>query len=791
MFKKFYASWAFCVVALLGFAQNDLSIRVIDNQQHVLIGATVHVDGITKQTNAQGLAVFERQSSAAVQLTVTYLGHRTFRGQVSAETSSYTVALEPLHLQTGEVFVYATRAGENAATTFTNVNKEDLRESNLGQDIPYLLEQTPGVVIGSDAGAGIGYTSMRIRGSDNQRINVTLNGIPLNDAESMGSFFVNLPDFASSVESIQIQRGIGTSTNGAGAFGASLNIQTDALEEQSYAELNNSFGSFNSWKNTVKVGSGLLKDKYAFNARLSRISSDGYIDRATSNLQSFYVDGGLYTDKHILKATVFSGKEKTYQAWNGIPEDKLDSDRTFNEFTYENQTDNYVQTHSHLHYTYVANDKLNINTAFHYTKGAGYYEEYRTDDAFSKYGMNNVVIGGETVSSSDLIRQRWLDNHFYGLTYGVNYRPNNNWGFTLGGAYNEYLGDHYGEVIWARFASDTELGDKYYLNDAKKTDFNLYGKADYRAENWLLNLDLQYRQVNYNVQGDDDKIKNMNFEDNLHFFNPKAGLTYFIDNRSNLYASYAYAGKEPVRKDYVENPRSEFPKPEKMQNIEAGYRWRTPTLHVGANVYGMFYTDQLIPTGAINDTGGALRINIPKSHRIGVELDGSWAIHPKFVWSATAALSQNKIQDFVEYVPVYDANWVKVHEEAIDHGSTDIAMSPATVLSNDFTFRATEDLSFSLLSKYVSRMYLDNTSAKERSLAPYSVHHLRALYSLSALGLERIDLNLTVNNLFNAKYETAGYTWREMYEGSSDVAHYNYYYPQATTHFMLGLNLRF
>lgn len=791
MFKKFYASWAFCFVALLGFAQNDLSIRVIDNQQHVLIGATVHVDGITKQTNAQGLAVFERQSSAAVQLTVTYLGHRTFRGQVSAETSSYTVALEPLHLQTGEVFVYATRAGENAATTFTNVNKEDLRESNLGQDIPYLLEQTPGVVIGSDAGAGIGYTSMRIRGSDNQRINVTLNGIPLNDAESMGSFFVNLPDFASSVESIQIQRGIGTSTNGAGAFGASLNIQTDALDEQSYAELNNSFGSFNSWKNTVKVGSGLLKDKYAFNARLSRISSDGYIDRATSNLQSFYVDGGLYTDKHILKATVFSGKEKTYQAWNGIPEDKLDSDRTFNEFTYENQTDNYVQTHSHLHYTYVANDKLNINTAFHYTKGAGYYEEYRTDDAFSKYGMNNVVIGGETVSSSDLIRQRWLDNHFYGLTYGVNYRPNNNWGFTLGGAYNEYLGDHYGEVIWARFASDTELGDKYYLNDAKKTDFNLYGKADYRAENWLLNLDLQYRQVNYNVQGDDDKIKNMNFEDNLHFFNPKAGLTYFIDNRSNLYASYAYAGKEPVRKDYVENPRSEFPKPEKMQNIEAGYRWRTPTLHVGANVYGMFYTDQLIPTGAINDTGGALRINIPKSHRIGVELDGSWAIHPKFVWSATAALSQNKIQDFVEYVPVYDANWVKVHEEAIDHGSTDIAMSPATVLSNDFTFRATEDLSFSLLSKYVSRMYLDNTSAKERSLAPYSVHHLRALYSLSALGLERIDLNLTVNNLFNAKYETAGYTWREMYEGSSDVAHYNYYYPQATTHFMLGLNLRF
>lgn len=791
MFKKFYASWAFCFMALLGFAQTDLSIRVLDNQQQLLIGATVIVDGVTKQTNAQGIATFHRESNRAATATVSYLGHKTFRGQVSAGLSSYSVVLEPQHIAAGEVFVYATRATENAATTFKNVSKEDLRKNNLGQDIPYLLEQTPGVVIGSDAGAGIGYTSMRIRGSDNQRINVTLNGIPLNDAESMGSFFVNLPDFASSVESIQIQRGIGTSTNGAGAFGASLNIQTDALEERPYAELNNSFGSFNSWKNTVKVGSGLLKDKYAFNARLSRISSDGYIDRATSNLQSFYVDGGLYTDKHILKATVFSGKEKTYQAWNGIPEDKLDSDRTFNEFTYENQTDNYLQTHSHLHYTYVANDKLNVNAALHYTKGAGYYEEYREDDSFSRYGMNSITIGGETISRSDLIRQRWLDNHFYGMTYGVNYRPDSRWGFTLGGAYNEYLGDHFGQVIWARFASDTELGDKYYFNDAKKTDFNVFGKADYRVENWLVNLDLQYRQVNYRAQGDDDKVKDMNFKDNLHFFNPKAGLTYFIDNRSNAYLSYAYAGKEPVRKDYVENPRSEFPKPEKMQNVEAGYRWNTPSLRLGANIYGMFYTDQLVPTGAINDTGGAVRINIPKSHRVGIELDGSWAIHPMFIWSATAALSQNKIQDFVEYVPVYDDSWDKIREEAVEHGTTDIAMSPATVLSNDFTFIATDNLSFSLLSKYVSRMYLDNTSAKERSLAPYFVNHIRALYSLEALGLERIDLNLTVNNLFNTKYETAGYTWREMYEGSSDIAHYNYYFPQATTNFLLGLNLRF
>jgi iron complex outermembrane receptor protein len=607
----------------------------------------------------------------------------------------------------------------------------------------------------------------------------------------MGSFFVNLPDFASSVESIQIQRGIGTSTNGAGAFGASLNIQTDALEEEPYAELNNSFGSFNTWKNTVKVGSGLIQNKYAFNARLSRIASDGYVDRASSDLKSFYVDGGLYTNRHILKATIFSGKEKTYQAWNGIPEDKLDNDRTYNEFTYENQTDNYTQTHSHLQYTNIINEKLNFNTALHYTRGAGYYEEYRADERLSKYGITNVAIGDTTIAKTDLIRRRWLDNHFYGLTYSLNYKPTSALGLTVGGAYNEYLGDHYGEVIWARFASDTELGDKYYLNDAKKTDFNIYGKMDYRRQNWLINLDLQYRNINYSVEGDDDKIKGLNFNDDLHFFNPKAGVTYFINGSSNVYASFAYASKEPVRKDYVENPRNVFPKPEKMQDIEAGYRLSNTDFTLGANVYGMFYTDQLIPTGTINDTGSGLRINIPKSHRIGVELDGSWRIHPTFIWSATAALSQNKIKDFVEYIPVYDEDWAVVHEESIDHGTTDIAMSPSTVLSNDFTFKATDALSFSIVSKYVSRMYLDNTSADERSLDPYFVNNFRALYTFSTLGMKRIDLNLSVNNIFNSKYETAGYTWREMYQGSADIAHYNYYYPQATTNFLLGLNIRF
>ncbi len=819
MIKHFFAAWLLALLMTANaVAQHKLTVRVTDQQALPIGGATITIDGQSKQTDVKGLASFSTLDEGNKDVKVRYLGYRTFTTTVNTASQHIDVSLKPLHLQTGEAFVYATRAKDNAATTFKNIGKEDIQKANLGQDIPYLINQTPSVVIGSDAGAGIGYTNITIRGSDNERINVTLNGIPLNDAESMGSFFVNLPDFASSMESIQIQRGIGTSTNGAGAFGASLNIQTDALESNPYAELNNSFGSYNSWKNTLKVGSGLINDKYAFNARLSRIASDGYMERASSDMKSFYVDGGVYTEKHTLKATLFSGKQKTYQAWTGVPEplikgdrsllaeyagtglgiydgpelDRiLQADRRYNVYTYDDQTDNYTQTHAHLQYTNRINEKLDLNTALHYTRGAGYYEEYRLDDKLAKYNIEDVTLGGEKIKKSDLIRRRWLDNHFYGLTYALNYRPSNAVNMTLGGAYNQYKGDHYGEVIWARYASNSELGDKYYLNDAKKNDFNVFGKLDYRVDKWLFNVDVQYRNIYYQVQGNDDKVKNMDFDNNLDFLNPKAGITYFISPNANFYASYAYANKEPVRKDYVENPRNEFPKAEKMQDIEAGYRFNNSNFNLGANVYAMLYKDQLIPTGSINDTGGALRMNIPKSHRIGIELDGSWKISNQVSWAATLALSDNKIKNFVEYVPVYDDNWVKIREEVIEHGNTNILKSASTIFSNNVTYSPIEALSFSLLSKYVSRLYLDNTSSKDRSIAPSFVNNLVTRYSFQALGLQHVDVSLAVNNILNSKYESHGYTWRQMFESKGTIEHYNFYYPQATTNFMLGLNIRF
>nr|WP_315399932.1 TonB-dependent receptor [uncultured Sphingobacterium sp.] len=806
MIKNLISTVLFLGITLSVSAQNALSIKVLDNEtKKSLQGASIVLTKNQSKnltTDRNGTSKFSGLPDGQYAITISYIGYSTEKKQIDlVQNTDLEIFLKPRAIKTEEVLVMATRAKNNSSTTYKNISKQDIAKNNFGQDIPYLLDQTPSVVIGSDAGAGIGYTNMKIRGSDNARINVTLNGIPLNDAESMGSFFVNLPDFASSTESIQIQRGIGTSTNGAGSFGASLNIQSNTLEKEPYVEFNNSFGSYNSWKNTLKVGSGLLNNKFAFNVRLSRILSDGYIDRASSDLKSFYVDGGYYSDKHILKAIVFSGKEKTYQSWYGTPEPRLNNDvagmkdyavndgytqletenllnsgRTYNKYLYKNQTDNYTQTHHQLHYTNFINEKLIFNAALHYTRGAGYYEEFRPEEDFSKYNLPPVISGTDTIKQTDLVRRRWLDNYFYGTTFSFNYNPSQTIKLTWGGAANQYKGDHYGEIIWAKYASASNLGDKYYLNDAKKDDISTFLKADFTFEKWLLFADIQYRNINYQVKGDDDKIKGMDFKRKFNFVNPKLGITYLINENSNLYASYAYASKEPVRNDFVDL-KGNNPKPEKMQDIEAGYRFNNETFNIGTNFYGMFYKDQLIPTGALNNVGSPLRMNIPNSYRIGLEVDAAWKISAYFGWKATAGLSQNKIKNYTDET---SGEFIK---------KTDIALSPATILSSEFTYRPLRSVEIALLSKYISRQYLDNSSAKVRSIDPSFVNNIRAIYNFSILGLKNIDLGLTVNNILNEKYQTNGYTWGYM-DGTSRK-YFNFYYPQATTNFMLSLNVKF
>ncbi|WP_353139013.1 TonB-dependent receptor [Pseudopedobacter sp.] len=806
------------------FAQDAiLNGRITDaGSSEVMVGASVTLKefNVTTQTNVNGNFTFRNLKNGTYHLKIAYIGFKPLEKTILVKgNTELNLSLEKALLLADEVIVSATRASANSATTFKNISKEVIEKNNFGQDMPYLLNQTPSVVVASDAGAGVGYTSMRVRGSDATRVNVTINGIPYNDAESQGSFFVNLPDFASSVDNMQLQRGVGTSTNGAGAFGASLNIQTSVLTDSAYAEVNNSAGSFGTLKNTVKVGTGLINGKWTFDGRLSRIISDGFIDRGSSDLKSYYVSGAYYGKKSILRAVTFSGQEKTYQAWNGIPEAKLkgsqadlldhyyrnlgdlyntvedslnlfNSDpRKFNMFRYKNQTDNYNQNHYQLLYSKEISNQLSFNGALHYTKGAGYYEEYKYGEDFEKYGLDSLFIGSDTIANTDLVRRRWLDNHFYGLTYSLNYRPSKTADFILGGAYNEYKGEHFGEVIWARYASQTENDYRYYENDATKKDFNVFGKASINLNKFNLFGDLQYRRVDYTFLGFDRNGNNVEQNAVLNFFNPKVGVTYEINSNQNVYASFAVANKEPNRDDFTESSPDSRPKAERLNNIELGYRYLRNNVTAGLNLFGMFYKDQLILTGQINDVGGYIRSNVDNSYRIGIEFDSKWAISPKFSWGINASLSDHKIKEFHEYFDEYDANFDWIGQQQNVYKNTDIAFAPKFIAGNEFAYKPLKGFELALLSKYVSKQYLDNTANENRKLDAFFVNDVRLAYQFEALGLRNIGLGLQVNNIFNEKYESNGYTWGYIYNGNRVTE--NFYFPQAGTSFMFSLNVKF
>ena len=818
MVKKLIAGIAFFLHVAFVAAQHQLTVEVF-NGDIPMAGASVSLSGTTYsgQTDASGRIDIRNLKTATYTIGISYLGFQTQYQEVALSADEHVrIAMERTTLLTDEVVVQATRATENTATTYKNVSKADIAKNNLGQDIPYLLDQTPGVVISSDAGAGIGYTSMRIRGSDGQRTNVTINGIPLNDAESMGSFFVNLPDFASSVDNIQIQRGVGTSTNGAGAFGASLNIQTNTLNEEPYAELDNSFGSYNTWKNTVRLGTGLINDKFTFDGRLSRIKSDGYIDRATSDLQSFYLSGAWHGKNSLLRANVFSGKEKTYQAWYGTPESRLtgdvegmkayaaeelesyelenllNSDRRYNKYLYDNQTDNYQQSHYQLLFSTVLSDQWTLNTALHYTRGKGYYEEFKDSDGLADYGLNPVEVNGAMIDETDLVRKRWLDNHFYGGTYSLVYKPTSGFEITWGGAYNQYKGNHYGDITWSRIPLFTErpyadasgnpfnMDYRYYDGDATKDDFNTYLKASYQWNDLFLFADVQYRHIDYAISGIDNDLRDITQDATFDFFNPKVGLTYQLSAASNVYASYALANKEPIRSDFTDWPVDETPKAEQLHDIEAGYRIRTQQFNIGLNGYAMLYKNQLIPTGQLNDVGSPLRRNVEDSYRLGLEFDGRWKPTRWFSWGATVAYSQNKIKNFTEVVGDV-TNFYK---------TTDISFSPDWVASSELAFTPWEPLELALLSKYVSKQYLDNTASNDRRIDGFFVNNIRAAYHTSFWKLKNVGLTLLVNNVFNEKYSASGFTWG-YYLSDTDRVSYNFYYPQATANFLLGLNVKF
>jgi len=686
------------------------------------------------------------------------------------------------------VEVRALRANDHAPVTKTNISKKEIEKQNLGQDLPFLLNQTPSVVINSDAGNGVGYTGIRIRGTDASRINVTLNGIPYNDAESQGTFFVDLPDISSSLNSIQIQRGVGSSSNGAGAFGATINFSTNEINQKAYAEFNNSFGSFNTWKNTLKAGSGLIGNHFTADIRLSNITSNGYIDRARSHLRSLYFSAAYLDNSNALRFNIIKGYEKTYQAWYGVSEADLKAgNRTINYAgtekpgePYDNETDNYWQDHYQLFYTHHFNSNLDFNTALFFTKGKGYYEEYRADQPYDTYHLPYPVVGTDTIFTSDFIRQLWLNNNFYGDIFSLQYH-NQKTEFTLGGAYSRYEGDHYGKLIWAEHGITG--ADIYYDHDAFKNDLNSYAKLLQRfSKNWNGYLDLQYRRVKYDINGFEDN-PDLLIKNNYDFFNPKLGLSY-IHKEWSGYLSYSIANKEPNRDDF-EAGKEQQPKPEHLNDIELGITRRSSKYNWGATFYYMKYQDQLVLTGKINDVGAYTRTNIPDSYRGGIELQGGIQATTWFKAAANLTLSRNKVRHFTEYIDDYDNGGQKLNS----YSSTDIALSPNTTGAATITFLATKNFEISLLSKYVSKQYLDNTENEGRKLDPFYVQDARVIYTFHKAFLTEANIILQVNNIFNKRYEPSGYTYN--YISSGELVVNNYYFPMAGTNFMVAVNIKF
>ena len=749
---------------------------------------------------------------AEIALTIRYVGYESQSITINkTKKTDLIIDLTPTTILTEAVMVRATRVQEKIPMTFSSLEKPLIRKQNFGQDMPFVLQFTPSVVSTSDAGTGIGYTGIRIRGSDATRINVTINGIPYNDSESQGVFWVDIPDIATSSQSIQIQRGIGTSGNGAGAFGATINLQTNNLNEKPYLELIQSAGSFNTLRTTVGAGTGKMKNNLSFDARFSKINSDGFIDRATADLASYYTSAGYYGDKTIIKAIFFGGWERTYQSWYGVPESRLRSNaqamletastegwneeqtqnllnsnpRTFNIYTYEDQVDDYDQHHTQLHFSRRFKPGLTGNLSLHYTRGKGFYEEFKDGEDAADYGISTTLPSSET----DLVRRRWLDNHFYGTTWSLQL-DKGKVNSVFGGGWNFYDGDHYGEVIDAGTAQVfPELPYRYYFNNGKKYDLSVYWKTGYAlTDKVYLFGDLQYRGIDYKGNGIESEQESVDFSNRYHFFNPKAGLTWEFRNNWQWYSSLAVASREPVRNDIIDALGASAPRPERLYDLEAGFRHRTSTVAFQANYYYMNYKDQLVLTGELNDVGANLRVNVPESFRTGIELDADARITSKLRWQANLTLSRNKIKKFEEVLYDYGDNFDGFNIVRNQYTNTDISFSPEVISGSQLSWKMAQPFEIAWLSKYVGEQFLDNTSNRSRKIDSYFLNDLRLTWTPTVKKLREVSLSLLAANVFNVAYESNGYTYGFL--GGSTTYRQNFYYPQAGRNFLAMLTLR-
>jgi iron complex outermembrane receptor protein len=790
-----------------GFQEKGCVVKgkITDESGNPLNGAGIVIENgfLGVHSNPDGNYVLSGLKTGIYRIRFSFLGYdtKTVEANVDGE-SVVNITLVQKPLEAGEVIVNATRAGEHSPLAYVTIGNEALRNQNTGQDIPYILGLTPSLVETSEAGTGIGYTSLRIRGTDASRINVTIDGIPLNDPESQEVFWVDLPDLASSTDNIQVQRGAGTSSNGAAAFGATVSIQTKSPENEPLAQISTSYGSYNTIKNTVTAATGLLANKFAFMMRLSQLHSDGYIRRTWSDHKSAYLSGVYRSGRSRLQANIILGEEHTGISWWGVPKEMLSVDRRYNpagEYTdengiiqyYNNESDNYFQNHYQLLYSFRINESLNFNAALHYTTGEGYYEEYKQDDALSAYGLPNITIGDSTISSTDLIRRKWMKNDFSGMVWSLKYKREK-LEAVIGGGANYYYGNHYGRIIWMRNAGNLEKDYQWYLGHGAKGEISLYCKADYSLTDKIsLFGDLQYRSIHYIINGIDDDLKVLNSDHKYGFFNPKAGLFFSITPDQDAFLSFSVANREPSRSDFTEaaGDPDATPRPETLYDSELGYKIRGNKYSLGISLYGMYYKDQLVPTGELSSTGYPIMTNVEKSNRMGAEFTAGIKPAEFFSWNFSLTISRNKIFNFTEYYTDYITSDSLLVYKNKKLGTVDIAYSPVITGSSDMNFRVIRNLEMHLISKYVGSQYFDNTMSHDRMIDPYFVNNVMVSFNPAIKGLKNTEFQLLVNNIFNSKYESNAYGGNWYEDGKENT--WSYYFPQAGINFMLKASFTF
>jgi len=788
MLKKLFLMMGI-ILPMFVFSQIKLSGQVADEETGApLVGAHIAINGLSSYhliSDNRGAFVINNLPIGNYRISVSFVGYQTYSENLDLNEDGHVSVNLKEGILGEEVVVKANRVNEHSPAAFHNITKADIEKNNNGQDLPFIIANSPSVVISSDAGNGVGYTGFRIRGSDMTRTNITLNGVPMNDAESHSVYFVDLPDLSSSLDNIQIQRGVGTSANGAGAFGASINMQSKLLNDEAYAKYAASYGSFNTMKNSVSFGTGLLKNNLSFDGRLSKIHSDGFIDRAKSDLKSLYFSGGYYGENDIVKFIILSGKEVTYQAWGGMPKESLDTNRTYNPYTYDNEVDDYQQDYYQLLYSHSFTNKLSFSSTFFYTRGKGYYEQYKNNRKFEDYLLDDVIIGNDTITKTDLIQRKWLDNHFYGANLNLNYESKKI-AATIGSGWNRYDGDHFGRVIWAQYASNGNIRHQWYLNNGLKTDFNIYGKINYMIGlSFSVFGDLQYRHIDYKISGTHDDLRDISQQHQFNFINPKLGFVWHVGNLAQLYGSFAIANREPSRSNYKDADNQYEPKPEQLKDLETGIRMNTPSFAFSANFFYMNYKDQLVATGKINNVGDAIMTNVPESYRMGIELSTGAQLMKMLRWDFNAAFSKNKIKNFTMTID----NWDTWGQENYELGTTDLILSPNTIINNIFTITPFANFDIAIVSKYVSRQYIDNTSYQYNSLDPYFVNNLKLSYSFATHFFKQIRFHLDIQNLLNEKYETYGWVYNYESGGKREVI--DGYFPMAGINIIGGVSLEF